>query len=168
VAQYQISIAVDDVIDALKAFLTPFVTPAPIVRAQVNRVPMPLGGFVELTELLQVDLETPIVANDSANAQVSITGPKRIDVQIDFYGDSAGDQCAAVKGVYRTYFSTAAFPANIQPLYCSDGHQAPLLDAEQQYEGRWTLTASLQYNPTVSIPLQYARALKMNIVDDLL
>lgn len=167
-AQYQISIAVDDVIDALKAFLTPFVTPAPIIRGQQNRVPMPVGGFVELTEILQVDLETPTVANDSANNQTTITGPKRIDIQIDFYGPSSGDQCAAVKGVFRTYFSTAAFPANIQPLYCSDGHQAPLTDAEQQYESRWNLTASLQYNPTVSIPLQFATALKMNIVDDLL
>lgn len=162
---YVVDIAVDAVIGALGKFLQPFVGNAPIVRGQNNRTPMPRGAFVELTELLQVDLETPIVKDAPASA--SITGPKRIDIQIDFYGPAAGDQCAAVKGIYRSAYAVAQFPAGIAPLYCSDGHQAPLINAEQQYEGRWTLTASLQYNPTVSIPSQSANILAVNILEDL-
>jgi hypothetical protein len=50
-------------------------------------------------------------------------------------------------------------------LYCSDGHQMPLTTGEQQYETRWTLTASLQYNPTVSIPQQSANTLAVNIME---
>lgn len=167
-AQYQASITIDAVITALIAFLNPFVTPAQIIRGQQNRVAPPRGPFVEVTELRQVDLETPIVTNDVPNAQVVVLGPKRIDIQIDFYGPASGDQCTAVKGVYRSYLATAAFPDGITPLYCTDGTQAPLLDAEEQYESRWTLTASLQYNSTVSIPLQFANNLALNIMEDVL
>lgn len=164
---YLPSIVIDKVIGALGVFLTPFVGGAQIVRAQVNRVAPPVGPFVELTELLQVDLETPTTVDDGVNLVASITGPKRIDVQIDFYGDSSGDQCTAVKTVFRSPYAPAQFPANIAPLYCSDGHQAPLITAEQQYASRWTLTASLQYNPAVTIPSQSATAIAVNILEEI-
>lgn len=163
--QYVVSIAVDAVIDALGAFLQPFCPGATIVRAQVNRVAPPESPFVELTEILQVDLETPAGANDKPNSQITVTSPKRIDIQVDFYGPLSGDQCAAVKGIFRTSYATAQFPAGIAPLYCSDGNQAPLITGEEQYETRWTLTASLQYNPTVSIPQQSANKLAVNIME---
>lgn len=166
-APYLSSISVDAVIKALGAFLQPFVPGGAIVRAQTNRVAMPPSPCVVLTELLQVDLEMPNVTNDPANAQIDIASPTRIDIQIDFYGPLSSDYCKAVKGVYRTPYATSKFPANIQPLYCSDGHQGALITAEQQYESRWTLTASLQYNPTVIVPQDYARALKVNILEDL-
>ncbi len=47
---YSVSITVDNVIDALADFLQPFVGTAEIVRAQANRVPMPQGPCVVLTE----------------------------------------------------------------------------------------------------------------------
>lgn len=163
---YVVTIAVDAVIDALGAFLQPFLAGAQIIRAQQNRTPMPPDSFVKLTEILQVDLETPIVSG-VANAQTSILGPKRIDIQVDFYGSNSGDLCAAVKTVYRTSYAVAQFPAGIAPLYCTDGRQMPLITGEQQYDSRWTLTASLQYNPAVYIPVLSATVLGLNIVEDL-
>ena len=155
-AQYVPTITVDDVISALGAFLTPFLGGAQIVRAQGNRVPMPPAPCVVLTELLQVDLETPVITQDPSNTQALAVTPTRIDVQIDFYGDSAGDQCKAVKGAYRTEYATLQFADGIKPLYCSDGVQNPLITGEQQYASRWTLTASLQYNASVALPQQSA------------
>lgn len=166
-AQYVVSIAVDAVIEAIGAFLAPFVAPAPIVRAQTNRVSTPPGAFVLLTEILQVDLETPMAANDAPNAQVTLTGPKQIDIQVDFYGPTSGDWCAAVKGIYRSAYATAKFPDGVKPLYCSDGHQGPLITGEEQYESRWTITASLQYNPAVSLSQQFATKLAVNILEEI-
>lgn len=163
---FVVDIAVDAVIEALGAFIAPFVPGAKIVRGQGNRVPPPHDSFVLLTEILQVDLETPLTAETADT--VSITGPKRIDIQVDFYGPLSGDQCAAVKGVFRTSYAVAQFPTGIAPLYCSDGHQAPLITGEQQYESRWTLTASLQYNPSVVIPIQSANKLVVNILEAIL
>jgi hypothetical protein len=165
---FVVSIAVDAVIDALGSFLTPLVGSCPIVRGQQNRVPPPADppGFVKLTEILRVDIETPTVSG-VANGQVSITSPKRFDIQVDFYGISSGDQSAAVQGVFRTAYAVAQFPTGIAPLYCSDAHQAPLTTGEEQYEARWTLTASLQYNPSVYIPQQSATKLGPVILEDL-
>jgi len=159
------SILIDTIIDALAAYLAPFVGGVPIVRGQVNRVPMPQGAFVELTEILTVDLSVPYAGYDTVLGTAILHGPARIDIQVDFYGTSAGDYCKAAKTAFRTGWGFDAFPTDIKPLYMSDGTQSPLTTGEQQYETRWTLTASMQYNPTVSVPQQFADALAVNIVN---
>jgi hypothetical protein len=153
---YTASISVDQVIDALVAFLAPFMPGAQIVRAQVNRVALPSNPCAVLTELLQVDLSVPATDYQPLANTATIYGPSRIDVQIDFYGAQAGEFCKTVKTAFRSHWGFAHFPANIRPLYTSDGVQSPLLTGEQQYESRWTLTASMQYNPTVTVPQEFA------------
>ena len=155
-ANYTSSITVDQVIDALKAFLAPFMPGAQIVRAQVNRVALPSNPCAVLTELLQVDLSVPATDYQPLANTATIYGPSRIDVQIDFYGAQAGEFCKTVKTAFRSHWGFAHFPVNIRPLYTSDGVQSPLLTGEQQYESRWTLTASMQYNPTVTVPQEFA------------
>ena len=163
------SILIDAVIEALGAFITPFLPDGtPITRAQVNRVAPPNSPFVELREILQVDLETPTSINNTDNQQAQILTPTRIDIQVDFYGPSAGDWCKAIKAVMRSQYAPAQFPDGIKPLYSSDGQQAPLITGEQQYENRWILTCSLQYNPDVFVPQQSATALAVNETEDLL
>jgi hypothetical protein len=159
---YAVSITVDDVVDALADFIEPFCGASEIIRAQVNRTPMPHGPFVVLTELMAQDIETPLTEYDGQQDIASITGPARIDVQIDFYGPNAGNQCKAVKNVYRTEYAASQFPDGIKPLYCSDGIQSPLITGEQQWESRWTLTASLQFNPVVEVPQEFADELEVN------
>jgi len=41
-----------------------------------------------------------------------------------------------------------------------------LVTGEEQYERRWALTMSLQYNPIVIVPQQSAEVLSMNILND--
>lgn len=159
------SIIIDAVIDALATYLTPFVAGAPIIRGQVNRVAMPQGAFVELTEILTVDLSVPYAGYDTVLGTAILHGPARIDVQVDFYGAAAGDYCKAAKTAFRTGWGFDAFPADIKPLYMSDGTQSPLITAEQQYESRWTLTASMQYNPTVTLPQEFADTLDVTLVN---
>ena len=153
---YTASITVDQVIDALAAFLAPIIPGGQVVRAQVNRVALPANPCAVLTELLQVDLSVPATDYQPLANTATIYGPSRIDVQIDFYGAQAGEFCKTAKTAFRSHWGFAQFPANIKPLYTSDGVQAPLTTGEQQYESRWTLTASMQYNPTVTVPQEFA------------
>jgi len=153
---YAPSITIDDAIDMLGDFLEPFCGGAEIIRAQVNRVPMPASPCVVLTELLTVDLATPATSYTPADDLATIVTPKRFDIQVDFYGPDAGDQCNAVKTVFRTSYTASKFNAGISPLYTSDGIQSPLITAEQQWQSRWTLTVSLQYNPAVDVPQEFA------------
>jgi hypothetical protein len=176
-APYVPSILVDAVIEALANFLAPFVgnalgvtdTPTPIVRAQTNRAPMPLTGFVELNDVFQGELGTPvqIQSPNSTTQQATISTPTQIDIQVDFYGPNAGDWSRAVEAVYRTSYACDQFPANIAPLYASKPRHIPLVTGEEQYEYRYALIASLEYNPDVIIPQQSANALKTNIFEDL-
>lgn len=161
---YTSSITVDQVIDALADFLAPFVPGAQVVRAQVNRVAMPSNPGVVLTEMLQVDLSVPATEYQPDAGTATIEGPTRIDIQIDFYGEQAGEFCKTVKTAFRSHWGFSHFPANIKPLYTSDGIQTPLTTGEQQYESRWTLTASLQYNPIVTVPQDFADVLTPNKV----
>ncbi len=155
---YVPDISVDDVIDALVTYLRPFVLDAEIVRGQVNRVAQPLPPCVVLTELLQVNLSRPRIDNSSDIdvLATTITGPTRIDIQIDFYGDDAGNFCKAFESAWGCAYGFVDFPANIKPLYATDGMQMPMVTGEQQYQSRWTVTASLQYNPAVTLPQQSA------------
>lgn len=161
---YVSSITVDQVIDALKVFLLPFIPngAAKIVRGQSNRTPMPAAPCVVLTELLQVDLSVPRTDYQPPTAPIpaigtaTIHGPARIDVQVDFYGLAAGEYCKSAQMAFRSFWGAAQFPANIKPLYTSDGVQSPLITGEEQYEARWTLTASMQYNPVVTVPQEFA------------
>lgn len=137
------------------------------MRAQVNRVALPSNPCCVLTELTQVDLSVPdteyqaptlpIPASGTATIEVST----RIDVQIDFYGASAGEFCRTAKTAFRSHWGFNNFPSNIKPLYMSDGIQSPLTTGEQQYESRWTLTASMQYNPIVTVPQQFAEEFEL-------
>jgi hypothetical protein len=160
------TIIVNQVIVALGAFINPFVTPNPIVRGQVNRVPPPLTGYVLLTEMRSIDLETPTGSYDDLS--LTLSTPTQIDIQADFYGPSSGDQIRAVKSVFRSVYATSQFPDGIKPLYCSDGNQSPLVTGEEQYEQRWTMTVSLQYNPVIAISQQSANALAMNIFQEII
>lgn len=153
---YTASITVDTVIDALGDFLQPFVVGAEIVRAQVNRVSMPPLPCVVLTELFHIDLRVPSQDYDQLNDLSLLSVSNRIDVQVDFYGESAGDYCRSVETAFRTMWGFDKFPAGMKPLYTSDGIQSPLVSGEQQYVSRWTLTVSMQYNPIVTVPQEFA------------
>lgn len=162
---YTPSLTIDNVIDALGTFIDPFVTPAKVVRGEVNRAAMPSGSFVLLTEILQIDLSVPTETYQPLVNTAEVVGSKEIHIQIDFYGESSGDWCNVIKNVFRSTWGFDHFPAGIKPLYTSDGVQAPLTSGEQQYVRRWTLTAKMQYNPSVTLPQQFADALVMANVD---
>ena len=167
---YVPTILIDAVIDAVVTFLQPFVgSDTPIIRGQQNRVPPPITAFVKVYEIHLKPLETPTFTNSPVSdvQQASISTPTRIDIQVDFYGPSAGDWIEAVEAVYRSPYAPAQFPDGIAPLFCSDALQAPLITGEEQYENHWALTASLQYNPLVYVPQQSATELETSIFEDL-
>lgn len=146
---------VDDVIDALADFLAPFCPGAQIVQAQGNRVPMPASPCVVLTPLLGVALRTPTQSYDGLANSFTAGQGDSLKVQMDFYGAAAGEWAKAVVMMFRTPYAVEHFPAGIKPLYCGDAIQAPLVTGEQQYEQRWTVDATLQFNASVTVPQDF-------------
>ena len=143
------SITVDQVIDAVGDYLQLF-TSVQIIRGNVNRTPMPKGSFIALTEVVSIPLNKPIeIYGDTTG---TLSEHTRIDVQIDFYGWDLSDKAKAVHSSFRTIWAADKLPAWLAPLYCSDIRKLPIVSAEEQYEQRWTMTATFQYNPDVIVP----------------
>lgn len=151
---------VDNAIAALANFLQPLMPAGTaIVRAQANRVPQPPAPCIVLTEINRVSLSTTRVT-DTVTAQVmssAHTMPARLDIQMDFYDGQAAEMCTTAQTMLRSGYAVASpvWPSGISPLYCNEGLQSPLITGEQQYESRWTLTVSLQYNAPVTVTREY-------------
>lgn len=151
---------VDNIIDVLADYLEPLA--GLCIQAQANRVPMPKGQFCVLTPLRFPRLSTTReVKGDTGDAATSTTGyteVRQADIQVDFYGENAGDRAIAVETTFASDYAWSkikSLDARLAPLYSSPAIQAPMINAEDQWEERYLLTLSLQVHITVSLPQDY-------------
>lgn len=158
------SVTESDIFTALRAFLLTVVG-CPVVRTQVNRVPMPAGDFIALTPKSAVPLET----NTDTYTATTKTVERRTQytIQIDCYGALASDRAQTIATLLRDSYSADQFAVSgydVTPLYAGDAHQMPLIDGEEQYEERWTFDAVLQVNPLITLPEETANTLTVGII----
>ena len=153
-----------DVFTALRAFILTVVG-CPVVRTQVNRVPMPTGDFIALTPKSATPLET----NTDTYTATTKTVERRTQytIQIDCYGTLASDRAQTIATLLRDSYAADQFAASgydVTPLYAGDAQQMPLIDGEEQYEERWTFDAVLQVNPLITLPEETANTLTVGII----
>lgn len=151
---------VDNIIDTLADFVEPICGVA--WQAQGNRSPMPKGGFCIITPLRFTRLSTTRdIKQDTGNPSTSAMGyteVRQADIQVDIYGDNAGDRAIALETVFASsygYDKIKAIDERLAPLYSSPAIQAPMINAESQWQERYTITLSLQAHITVSFPQDY-------------
>lgn len=148
---------------AIRAFLIQ-ILPAgvEVLIGQDNRVPEPASdNYVIMWDVLRKRLGTTVVTWDQSvegdPTTQSNTEATRLDKQLDFHGADSTDNAQVFATVFRSGYATEFFKNfGFSPNYCSDGNQAPFVNGEQQYEDRWTLTATFDANITVSTPQQFA------------
>lgn len=159
----------------LRAFMLDVlaVLPVNVVKGQANRVPMPTGpNFVILTPGGRAQLATTVRTYEPSDDPAPADGARdtqrqtRLDVQVDIYGPAAAENVQIVSTLLRDMYGCDFLrPHKIQPLYCSDPRQLPLITGEKQYEQRWMLGATLQFNPTVSTSQQFADIVDVTFVE---
>jgi hypothetical protein len=154
------SMSLNDVVDVLADVIEPL--SGPCWKSQQNRVAMEVGAFCMLTPLFFRRLSTTReVANDTgdtATSQVLLKEVRQADIQIDLYGDGAGDRAIALETFFRSSHAWEQIKArdpHVAPLYCTDAIQAPFVDAEAQWEERYMLTLSLQVHISIALPQAY-------------
>lgn len=184
-----ISITDEQVFTALRSFLLSVLpSGVEVIQTQDNGVPMPIGGFVSMNNVSKIRLSTNVnkYRNDPVNvvygtenvlqgteqvvAQTSdgfrdVTTPTQYTMQLDFYGESAGEWASLASNLFRDPYATDLFPDGIKPLYADDPIQIPLIDGEMNYTQRWKLQAVMQYNPSVSLAQKFAREINVVIND---
>lgn len=149
---------------AVRSFLLSlFPTGVEVVQGLGNDVPMPLGEFINMTATAQAALSTNR-SDYSVDLQRSVSTPHRYNLQLDCYGPTSSDRATQIVMMWRDQYGWEALAPNAAPLYCTDPVQVPLVNGEENYEQRWTLTALLQFNPVVTVPQQSATALAVDLV----
>ena len=99
-----------------------------------------------------------------------ILTPWQVTYQIDFHSadGSSSDMAAMFTSAWRDevavdFFSQSGIRAT--PLYCETPRQTPFINAEQQFEWRWTVDAHLQVNAITDWPMQFADNVIVTIYD---
>lgn len=155
----------------LGAFVTAVVpVGTTVIRGLPNRAAMPAGSFVCMQAINRVRLATnktiytdPFpTPGDGSNAR---TAPTRVDVQLDCYGAAAGDLAQMLSTMFRDEYGCTALAPECQPLFADEPKMVPMVTGEEQYLQRWTVTASLQYNPVTSTPQEFAGELSATIIN---
>lgn len=155
-----ISITQDDMTTALRGFLLSLVD-AEVFLSQENNTPMPIGDFVTMTPMSAPALSTNRVSYFDSGSGVGEERTQRSNqwrCQLDFYGLSAEDMAFIVATMTRSEYSANWFRQNnhpITPLYAGEPYQTTMINAEKQYENRWTLDFMAQVNAVITTPLYF-------------
>ena len=149
------------IVKALGDFISGVVS-CPVLRSQVNRVSMPVGDFIMMTPVHRLALATNVDTYTDPNKLIRRS--TQVDIQIDCYGQLAGDRAQMLATLLRDDYACAQM-VGVQPLYAGDAHQMPLITGEEQYLERWTFEASLQANPTVTVPQDFMDTADIGLVD---
>ncbi len=158
----------NDVYNGLAGFINLIVpNGTPIQRGQQNRVPMPNVDCVIMTTLgasyrigtnenSTVSLEYTSDSNVTADSNIpsgsgygaAVTADFRYDIQVDFYSQYAESWAMAAELLWRDNIGFAVMPAGMKPLYSEGRQQLPIIGAENQWINRWTMTLTLDYQPS--------------------
>lgn len=138
-----------------------------VVRGQQNGVPMPVGPFISMTEVLQKRLSTNVSAyNDpGTNGTNAVMQPTQYAIQIDCYGPDSGDWATILTTMFRDPYGCDQLGPEVSPFYADDPMQSPLINGEENYEARWIITAVMQCNFVVTVSQQFAGALAATLIE---
>lgn len=148
----------DQAMAALGDFIVDILPGLPVAQGLDNRVPQPRAkDYVFMTPGGRGQLATTTHEYRPSAEALDIGRSTSLTVQVDFYGPTSSDHAQVFTTLLRDEFGCAKLAsAGVQPLYCADPQQMPLVDGEKQYERRWMVSTVLQFNPAVSTPMEFA------------
>lgn len=160
-----VSIAQSDVMAALRSFILGLIS-CEVVQGLGNGVPMPVDPFIAMTPLYFDRISTNLhTYADASTGTQSAEQHIAYVVQIDCYGPDSSDWAVIITTMFRDEYAIAAMGVDVTPLYTDDPKQLPIVDGEQNFEQRWCITARMQYNPVVTLPMQFFDQLDIGLID---
>jgi hypothetical protein len=94
--------------------------------------------------------------------------PTKVTIQLDVHGPNSADNTQIISTTWRDEYAVDQFATSgfdVTPLYASEPQQVPFINAEQQFENRWTIDVVMQANQVVTVPQQFASALKAELIE---
>lgn len=141
-----------------------------IGQGLINRVPMPNPdpGFINMTAMLQTPHRTPVETWDRDNPNpttIDIEQGVLVELQLDCVGEAANDWAVMIAAMMRSDYACERLAPEVAPLYVDNPLQAPIHNAESQYEFRWIVRAHVQYNPVISPAQEFAASLEVDLIN---
>lgn len=148
-------------------------TAADVTGTMVPGLPLSGAGLAAGTTLGQQQSGQPGGAGTYLVAPAQDAGPTLVQggtraslqktemvMQVDVHGDAAGDNAQVISTLFRDEVGVNFFrdlPIDMQPLWASDPRQLPFINAEQQWETRYSVDLHFEANQVVSnVPQQFA------------
>jgi hypothetical protein len=157
----------DAILTALRAFLLAVLpSGVEVVQGQQNRAPEATGpDHVVMTPDRRTQIAQTTHDWNSAGGTIGVNRSSKLHFQLDVYGPSSADNGQVITTLFRDAYGCDFFASyGVQPLYCDDGQQMPLVNGEEQYENRWMIRATLQANILVTVPAEFADTIKAEAV----
>lgn len=113
-----------------------------------------------------VDTSQTVASETMSSGYETHTQNVRVTYQLDIHGPSSGNNAAVISTLFRdpyatTFFATKGFA--LSPLHADDPRQLAFINAEQQYENRWTLDAVMEAQMSVETPQDFADQVDLSI-----
>lgn len=152
----------DSIFIAVRAFILSLID-CEVVQGLGNRVPTPKGGYIAITAGRQTRLSTNVSSDNGVDTR-SVLKATAYALQIDCYGPLSSDWATIIETMWRDPYGCNALAPDMAPLYCDDPTNLPLVDGEDEYEQRWMISATMQFNPVVTVVQEFASALDLDLV----
>lgn len=165
------NITLTDLYTKVRAFIRDQIGDVEVVQGLGNEVPTPPGAFVCMTAVFQGRLSTNISTYideyplPDPVQEKRIELKQRVDLQLDFYGPDSQAWATTIEALWRDEKGCEGLAPTCQPLYADEARMIPLITGEEQYLERWSLTGTLQYNPIIALPQEFAGTLEVDLID---
>ena len=140
-----------------------------VIQAHDNRVDMPTDPFIVISHLSRTPLSTPWSILNDTTVQATENEVVNLSIeykyQLDCYGSQAADYIMVLHVLMRSDATSEWFAAYgltnglaIDTLYADDPTHTAIVNAEAQYEERWTLRMRLNVVEQVYMPINFMGA----------
>jgi hypothetical protein len=172
--QPTLTLTESNLLQALGNFLTAILpTGTEIVVGQDNQVASPQSAnYAVMTPITRTRLATNLTtyadgfpSDPQTRADTQAT---QVTIQVDTFGPLSGDHAQIIQTMFRSdwgvdQFVTSGF--DVTPLYTSEPRQMKFWDESSQVQQRWTTDCSLQANPIVTVPQDFADQLTVGVIN---
>lgn len=133
-----------------------------IIQAFQNNNPLPENAIV-MQALFERNLDETSTYYEPALEQAHAQSSVDVRLQLSFYGADAEKRSRTVYTLWKSPYTTSRMTA-CQPLYATGRDRRPYINDSNQYEDRWIVDLSLQYNPSVTYAQDFAEDVNFDII----
>lgn len=165
----QISITESQLVDDLVIFFKTLVD-GEVIRGLPDQLPAPMRECIVITPMAALGLSLPLMtyADPSPESGArTITQATQWSARVDSYGEQAQDRALTLAMALRSQHGCDFLKelGHAQPLYSGEITHLPVDSADHPRFERWSFDTALQFNPSITVPQQFADQLHVGLIE---